>query len=197
MALQNTHGWKDARRQSRGPGSQEPVGSHSVTAVRFLRNDTTLASGGAPGVPSPANAVRPFHSCMLCESARVLPGVLKAPGTQVSQSVAYSTRHLPQIIAGSIRVPGKDLDLCFAGAHDGIVKLWDVRKIEQPFASLDAAADPQVQNEFAMRVLMYVCGKGNFLCCRLNSAHAGEFALSVPNPASARLRHRQHPDQRR
>ena len=42
-------------------------------------------------------------------------------------------------------LPDKKFDLRFAGAHDAIVKLWDVRKIEQPFASMDAAADPQVQ----------------------------------------------------
>ena len=39
------------------------------------------------------------------------------------------------------------LERCTAGANDGVVKLWDVRKIEQPFASMDAAADPQVPDD--------------------------------------------------
>ena len=103
----------------------------SVTSVLFLRADHVLVTAGAPPEPGPSPNMcnfchyrvgRAAHMFMLCSFAgtSVLRPSMVGPGWRCE-----STRR-----AAEGRVP--------AGAVDGVVKFWDVRKFGAPAAFLVA-----------------------------------------------------------
>ena len=84
------------------------------------------------------------HGCSSRMSMTTSPG---APMSLLWSSQAAGA----QLCRVSCCGGGLKRSLCRQGAHNGVVKLWDVRKTADPFASIDAVGQAQVLQQSLMR----------------------------------------------